>query len=114
MATQREVTCTDKDGKTQTVFVDRVKQQNFWAGSIQTLHGWGKLLVSYNTVVGLWVNGEVYDCVQSSTTSKQVSKYTGRYSNDDRRTRFYYENMLADKIEELTGLKFNCNRGGVY
>jgi len=112
MATQRAVYCRTINGQSAEVLLDQVKQQNFWQGSIQTIYGWGKLLVSYNTVVGLWVNGEIYEETHSMTTSKQVSKYTGYYAGDNRRHRNFDSDTLSNKIAELTGFVINCKRGG--
>lgn len=87
---------------------ERVKQQNFYVH----IRPYWTLLKSYNTIVGIIHNGELFQTKWSRTTSKQISQYANSLEIPTKYRNTISSDELHDIIKKITGLnidtRYNC------
>lgn len=86
----------------------RIKQQNFYVSHYKD----STILKSYNTIVGIINNGELFQVKYSRTTSKQVSQYANTLDILSKYRNVVSAKELQEIIKKETGLdidtRYNC------
>lgn len=84
----------------------RIRQQNFYVAE----HNQGKILKSYNTIVGLIYDDILYRVRYSHTTGKQITQYANNF--EILNTHYVTAERLHDIIKSAIGLdidtRYNC------